>query len=83
MTDTCLGRAGEPQPQQLDSDSQQQLTPGHCCSLWMTPFNPSVLPLEPGTTLPDQLSLLSQLKNQLIGFTKRKQAILQHSGAVQ
>lgn len=49
----------------------------------MIAFDPALVPLAPGTPLAEQLVVLSQLKNQLIGFTKRKEQLTAQPGAVE
>lgn len=49
----------------------------------MIAFSPALLPLDPSASLADKLAILSQLKNQLIGFTQRKEQLIAQPGAVE
>jgi len=48
----------------------------------MMAFAPSLLPLDPASSASEQLAILSQLKNHLIGHTQRKRDIIAQPGAV-
>lgn len=49
----------------------------------MIAFSPTLLPLDPHASPADQLAVLTQLKNHLIGHTQRKQDLVAQPGAAE